>query len=243
MTNALETSHPRSTAIEKIYQYPYKSEVARLAGREKRKFWTPNKYKTFTAKNFSLESELRQLDGPYLELGGPTEEGYYHLDNMQLSKRVLLSNVEMPDFVPQEHRDSVASSIDLVIDGGAIDLPDASLGMVMASHIPYISFDRFDSDDQLNLAKDAPSRALEQGEVTPDLLEVSLRLKMASEVYRTLQPGGVFLTDGRPEDVEACELLGFEVMASVFDARYDEDEDPGGYYRVVLQKPTLADVQ
>jgi len=243
MTTSLETSHPRSTATEKIYQYPYKSEVARLAGREKRRFWTPNKFKTFAAKNFSLENELQQLDGPYLELGGPTEEGYFHLDRMQLSKRVLLSNVEMPDFISQEYRDSVANSIDLVIDGGAIDLPDASLGMVMASHIPHIPFDQFDSDEQLNLAKDAPFRALEQGAVTPDLLEVSLRLKMASEVYRTLQPGGVYLTDGRFEDVAACELLGFELMASVSDARYDEDEDPSGYYRVVLQKPKLTDVQ
>lgn len=241
MTISLETSHPSSTPADKTYQYPYESEVARLAEREKRKFWRLNKYKTFSTKNFSLKSELQQLDGPYLELGGPTEEGYFHLDRLRLPKRVLLSNVEMPDFIPQEYRDSVASSIDLVIDGGDIDLPDDSLGMVMASHIPYIPFDRFDSDEQLNLAKDAPFRALEQGVVTPDLLEVSLRLKMASEVYRTLQPGGVYLTDGRFEDVAACELLGFQMMASVSDARYDEDEDMNGYYRVVLQKPKRVD--
>jgi hypothetical protein len=241
MTTSLETSHPRSTATEKIYQYPYKSEVAKLAAREKRIFWRPNKYKTFTDKNFSLENELQRLNGPFLELGGPTEEGYFHLDRMQLPKRVLLSNVDMPDFIPQEYRDSVADSIDFVIDGSDIDLPEDSLGMVMASHIPYISFDRFDSDGQLDLAKNAPLRALEQGAITPDILDDSLRLKMASEVYRTLEPGGLFLTDGRAEDIAACELLGFQVMASVSDARYDEDDDINGYYRVVLQKPKQVD--
>jgi hypothetical protein len=237
MTTPQETLHPRSTVNEPTYQYPHASKVARLASLEKRKFWRPNKYKSATHKGFLFEEELQQRRGPFLELGGPTDEGYFHLDQVQLPKRVLLSNVEMPDFVPQEYRDDVANSTDFVIDGSDIDLPDDSLGMVMASHIPYISFDKFDSDGALARAKDAPLRALEQGAITPDILEASLRLKMASEVYRTLEPGGLFLTDGHFKDVSACELLGFQLMTSVVDARDCYRQDDNRYYRVVLQKP------
>ena len=68
-------------------------------------------------------------------------------------------------------------------------------------------------------------------------LEASLRLRVSKEVYRVLEPGGLFLTDGENDDLHALIALGFTVRSVASTVCYDGAR----YHYAVLQKQDPSD--
>lgn len=222
------------------YEYPYKSEVAqwkRMTTKHRRDEYGdyyPEVGYEYVEPGFSVENELNTRVGQFLELGGPTDFGYYHLDGVQMNRRIIVSNVgdeKIRSYNP-DYADDLIGRTDMDIDGTNIDLPDGSLGAVFASHIPYLhNPDSFNDDEALRMAKAIPKQAMEQGFISEDHFDLSLRLDIADEVYRKLEPGGLYFTDGITRDVHALVLMGYELKALVDRDKFDS------YHHIVLQKP------
>lgn len=188
----------------------------------------------YVEPGFSVEEELNRREGPFLELGGPTESGYYHLDGVQMKKRIIVSNVGdavIRAYNP-EYADELIGKTDIDINGTDINFPDGSLGAVFASHIPYLhDIEDYGDDEILRKARGASRQARKEGVVDVRHTDASLRLKIADEVYRTLEPGGLYFTDGMTNEMHAFSVMGYELKAL-----YDRDKR-FPYFYAVLQKP------
>lgn len=222
------------------YEYPYISEVAQwkhMTPKHRHAEFGGNYFEPgfeYVEPGFLVEDELNRRNGPFLELGGPTDSGYYHLDGVQLKKRIIVSNVgdeKIRSYNP-DYADSLIGKTDIDIDGTNIGLPDGSLGAVFASHIPYLgNMADYGDDTALYMARGASKQAVEEGGVDSRHKDLSLRLDIADEVYRKLEPGGLYFTDGMPRDMHAFALMGYELKAL-----FDRDKRYS-YFYAVLQKP------
>lgn len=224
--------------------YPYESKLAKAIPGGWSRLFRRNMHPQYVENNFSLEDELPLREGPFVELGGPTESGYFHLDGHTLPKRVIVSNINLRGTqlpLDDDYIEFVEGTTDLVLDGTDTGLPKNSLGMVLASHIPrydLLECSQLEEEQDRHLARanSATREAVQQGKITNTMLEAALRLKMGREVYRVLEPGGLYLTDGNDFELAAHELLGLQMKAYV-QVRKDDEET---YYQVVLQKPDCA---
>lgn len=225
----------------KTFSYPYQSVMAQEFAIH------PEKFEVFVSAKFSIQGVIDERKGDFLEIAGPSDLGYYFLEEVSLSKPVTISNIDPqkirskdPNYAQyQEYADEVESKIDKIVDGTSIQQADNSFGMVLSSHLttyPEYNLQGRNEDVALKLATSAPRRAVEQGHISEDILSDSLRLKIASEVYRTLEPSGLYMTDLTQDELKAIQLLGFQLKASV--SKFEENEVP--YYYVVLQKPVSS---
>ena len=218
----------------KEINYPYRSVMTK-------EFSThSDEYELFVSDNFSMQDVILQRKGDILEIAGFCNFGYYFLDELSLPRPVTIGNIDSQidkSKDSEKHTDEVENKIDIIMDGMDFKYADNSLGVVLSAyltHYPEYNPQDYDEDGMRELAESAPSRVLEQGDASREILKDSLRLNIASEVYRTLEPGGLYLTDVTQDEKEVMELIGFQLKASI--SKLDEDEAP--YYYVVLQKPT-----
>jgi hypothetical protein len=201
------------------------------------------------APGVDLDKVFQQAKGPVLEIGGPTEIGFYFLDKRALPSRPIIGNVTT------ENWDGSTFEVDMMIDGRDLPFADHSLGMVLSAHIP--KYDYVDehigpltqADDDADLFNLAISRAkatlelvTETKVVDREVMESSLRFAIAHEVYDKLIPGGLYLTDGEQFEIDAYGALGFELIAS-----FDEISlvtitgIPEHSFSVVLRKPDQSE--
>lgn len=215
-----------------VYGYPFPSEVAEQAHEALIKGLMPDEWH---APGEDIDKILHQIKGPILELGGPSELGYYFLDGQALPSRPIISNVIPDSQKYSPNREQFNSLTDLIIDGRNMEnVPDNSLGAVLTSYLSEVDGD--ETEDQRDKVTTLMKEAASSGEISAELMEISLRLKIAQEVFRKLEPGGLYFTDTSPDELKAQELLGFTPIA-VYDRSSADESNSTQRYDVVFQKP------
>ncbi len=222
------------------FNYPYRSTMAEEFSDH------PKKFELSVSDNFSIQDVIDQRKGDILEIAGFCSLGYYFLDGISLPKAVILGNIDtraiksedLDDSHPQEYTDEAEGEIDMIMDDTHAERADSSLGVVLSTRLSYYPEYNlhYDEDEMRERAESASRRVIEQGDgdTTEDIVKDSLRLKAASEVFRKLEPGGLYITDMTQDEIDVMKLLGFQLRASL--SKIEKNEEP--YYYVVLQKPT-----
>jgi len=223
--------HP---AIE--YYYPFHSSVAAY---NRQKGLTEGKdYKVWAKEGFDLQEAVRAIDRPIVEIGGPSEEGYYFLDSLALPSRPHITNIALPHEMPDS-----AHLVEELVDGRNLPYDDGSLGVVLAQAMNHTELGR----ESINTAEgnDIFSKALEElnavavGSLKPEDAVNSLRIKIYLEIRRALQNGGLLISTGRDRDIKALEKMGFELvgyMQDYIDPSESYGGDHGVFYEFVMRK-------
>ena len=230
------------------YSYPYSSMLAREVEARRRAGETIEEW---VDPDVNLKELFRNIDGPIVELAGPTDIGHYYLDNIELPTRPLLTNITEGSFIAADRAGAqkLDSQLDLLLDGSHLEMPDDSVGMIIAVHVSAIDETGFDfsnftaADDttyrqRQNEADEAIRKIADGAEPTTGLIQKSLRLQFASEALRCLGPDGLYLADGSPTEKKAFERLGFRTLAYVASPDHDEP-----YYYMVLQKRSIEEIK
>ena len=228
-----------------VFSYPYPSTIAIEVIAAKRnnieidEWWKPG---------VDFQKLVAHLSGPILEIGGPTDGGYYFLDNIQLPSRVIISNIAQGTLRFTPNKDELDKATEKLIDGRDLPYSDNSLGMVLSAHISLVDDHEYDFSDisdnqlatidqQIKRSGIATHRMAETGEIDPEALEVAQRIAIGHEVFAKLQPGGLYITDATPDELNAYRVLGFTEIAHIDTHSLDpatQDVEP--YYYIVLQK-------
>lgn len=227
----LETPSPAN-----YYPFDYKAKAKITSGEIHADEWHQ--------PNFSLTEKLENIRKPIIEIGGPSDEGYYFLDGVKLLNKPIITNVsEQPASQQYPDVQNLADMVDELVDGRHTPYEDESIGMVMAAHIDIAdeallddtTKDKRELYNKFREAAISENQAVASGKLSLSQILHSLRLKIARETWRILEPGGLFLTDCHSEvhDLEAIRRLGFEPVAML--AMTDDPEDTR--YDVVFQKP------
>jgi len=233
--------------------YPYASELAQQARELREDGIHINEW---YAPGVDLDKAIAQAGSPVLEIGGPTESGYFFLDYRLLPSRAVVGNItdEVYGEYDSEGFMSRRDGVELLIDGRDLPFGDNSLGIVLSAHLPKYDvgnpvigpLTKKDFDEKVfNLAISSAKASLEEvirtKVVSNSALAKSLRLAVAEEVYNKLKPGGLYFTDAETYEANAYEALGFDLIAS-----FDETElvhmtgRTENYLSIVLRKPEVA---
>lgn len=207
------------------YEYPYSSYLT-----EKVK---SGKFQSYTQPDFSLGQELRDRKGAFLEIGGPSDYGYFHLDGLKLDRPIAITNIDRNSLPAALNPALLKSQIDFLMDGTNTGLSSESVGLVLSSHLNIVKKEEETDVRKIKGAESALREAVNTGELTDELMDHYLPLEIAAEVYRILEPGGLYLTDGEQNAIAAFQMLGFQLREWV-----EQVPEKGGepYYYVVLQK-------
>ncbi len=188
---------------------------------------------------------IAQMEGPIVEIGGPTDDGFFYLDGVVLkSKPVITNKVPFQTLVEDiELAAQLDQQIDEFFDGRDMPYVDGSLGIVMMSYVTRADDKEFypegrePTQEEIDLANkrfDIAEREIEDflnGNISLNEVEESYRLKIYEEVMRVLKPGGLFITNSNKAELKAIEKIGFELISLSTD---DEGHDA---FEFVAQKP------
>lgn len=224
-----------------ITAYPYSSKLAAtmLQRRER-----GEKIDEWITPGFDLKTTIEHIDGPIIELAGPTEIGHYYLNDVRLPGLLIISNISRGNLSDRSgKKDTQSRLLDRLLDVQHLDLPDNSVGMVIAAHLPVIDEEDFDFsnfDDEMNaeylrrqhIAEQAIEDVAKSGNLTEPSIKQSLRLTAAQEIHRCLKPGGIYLADGTTAEKAALQRLGYKIVAAI---RGNSNNEPP-YYYMALQK-------
>lgn len=190
---------------------------------------------SWAEEGFDLKSKLSQIDGPVLEIAGPTHDGYVALDEAAiLPDQVLTSNVSLPQETEKLH---------LLADGRKLPLGDQTLSVVLVSALTIIdesvamSYDLSMLDvahkEYADYGKGIESDMSHGHEYQKTHQRNNLRISTMEEASRVLKTGGILIWQfGLPEDIEVARLNGLELKERIIGKskaridKYSLDEQP-----------------
>ncbi|MCA9337497.1 hypothetical protein KC951_02200 [Candidatus Saccharibacteria bacterium] len=193
-------------------------------------------YLFWREKGFDIQKTINGLQGEILEIGGPTPDGYFFLDEVNFTRKAIIANLEEKPWEAEEYNQKYARYVDKIIDVRELPYADGTLGMIFFSGLTVYSDDiKVSSQKQADgLLHKAYSEleAVGLGILKPADAEVSLRVMAGLEAYRSLESGGLLITDGYLPELLALERIGFKrkALISVY------DDQPTLYYEMVFEK-------
>ncbi|HTE57294.1 MAG TPA: hypothetical protein VK694_00990 [Verrucomicrobiae bacterium] len=164
----------------------------------------------------------KDLQGPIIEIGGPTELGYYFLDGLPLQTKPIITNISAKPLQHSPRAAQFAKQVDEVMDATNMKYADDSVGVFFMAAMSISSDWWVDLDDTskenaaASFEEVFDNAKLEMGQIatgilSPDKAKHAQRVRIYREVYRTLRKGGLFFTDGGIEEITILKLLGFNV--------------------------------
>lgn len=145
-------------------------------------------------EGFDIKEKLSKIDGPFVEVAGPTEKGYSIVKLDDLDKKVFVSNIT-PGWT--EFNDQTGESIELKgnvdFQADARELPfkDSTIGAVFCSCLGELH---------------SSSKAVDIKHA------LKLRIDALKEIFRALKSEGVLVWQGgKEEDVRFAQDIGFNV--------------------------------
>lgn len=223
------------------FRYPFDSSFAKQFARAREDGAEIDEWQQ---PGLDLPELISCLEGPILEIGGPSDQGYYYLRDVNLPSRVIISNVTQNAMPYAPNAKLLQVMIEKIVDGRHFPYEDNSLAMVLASHLSLVDERQYDfsdiSDvetekwtDDMHESEKVLKEAADSGIIDEKVLKVSLRFGIASEALRALKPGGIYMTDATEDEIKVYELLGFTKIASINRQPLDYDKP---YFDVVFQK-------
>jgi hypothetical protein len=163
-------------------------------------------------------SEIANVHGPIVEIGGPTEQGYRLLgDTAIFPSKPLITNVSGFFGNPE--------CVDRLVDGTDMPYDDSSVGMFLASHLsPVDSFKKnstlvgdLDTEESRNswdrLSDEEYAISLADPTYKP---KYNLRISVLKEMTRTLTANGLVLFEAIGQrDIEVAQAFGHRILQQV----------------------------
>lgn len=179
------------------------------------------------------------IDAPIIEIGGPTETGFFFLDKVRLQSEPLITNISANPLPYAMNASQLAERVKKLMDARDMPYEDGSVGAFLMAHMSISSdwWVELDKDAKLKAApqfrKELDEARMEMGQVAlgvmkPEAAAHAQRIQIYREIYRTLRGGGLFFSDGDIEEIDILKGLGFELIAFVqlqdSDGRYAKYE-------------------
>lgn len=166
-----------------------------------------------------IQKLFSAITEPIVEIGGPSDLGYYFLDDTPLPREVTITNLNRNPLPFHPQAKELAGYVNAIVDGRATPYNDASLGMILISHLSLAD----DHADQHGVPHNVGMHDYDQAvlEIERTALGItdtarahySQSLPIYQEVARTLVPGGLLLANGLLADGVVLQQMGFELLA------------------------------
>ncbi len=172
----------------------------------------------------SLSDLVSGLNKPTIELGGPTQDGFYFLESVEFTTKPIITNISLNPLPFSPHSPELAKQVDEVLDATSMPYADSSVGIFLMSAMS-ISSDWWVelSDEEKEKAvpvfeAEAVDARLEMGRVAtgiqdPKTAEHAQRIKIFCEINRCLEENGLLFTDGGVEEIAILRQMNFELIA------------------------------
>jgi hypothetical protein len=216
-------------AVSMAFRYPYKSElIAQLTNmRDGQDYYLWH-------SGVPLQDRIAKLSEPIIEIGGPTEMGFFFLDGLKLNSKPVITNIDATPLRYSPKAAEFAKQVDEVMDATKMQYDDGSIGAFLMAAMSL------SSDWWVNLDDDAKEEAttkfeaefsiakLEMGQAALSVLDPkkaihAQRIKIYLEVHRTLGEGGLFFSEGGIEELSILKNIGFELV-SFLEYQYPDAE-------------------
>ncbi|HSH18629.1 MAG TPA: hypothetical protein VK978_04555 [Candidatus Saccharimonadales bacterium] len=165
----------------------------------------------------AMQSMVNNVNGPFLEVGGPTEKGYKSLNNITIPNGLIISNIDNE------------TGVDMLADVRALPFGARKLGGVVVSCLSRIPEERanlypdaatsFSWGDiyQADMYADNLLRNTHNGQVAgwndSEVMSFSLRLSLLRQARRIVEPRGLLIAQRfSTDEIGLAETLGFEIM-------------------------------
>ncbi len=215
-----------------IYEYPYKTNLKKQLGKLKEGkdyyLWRSGK---------SIQKCVNNIDLPIVEIGGPTETGFFFLDNIRMKSKPVITNITLNPLPYSPKANQFAQKVVEQVDGTNLKYNDGSIGIFMMAAMSLSSDWWVELDDEAKelestkFEKEFKIARLEMGQVAVGVLDpkdivYAQRIKIYQEIYRTLIKGGLLFTDGGIEEIIILQKLGFKIIELL----QQSDENNGFHY-------------
>lgn len=245
---------------------PYREEISEKNNPYEKIIKEARERGKWVREGFDLEKSLKNITKPFIEIGGPTAEGYDLVDLKKLNKKILESNLfpGSPVFTGLHGKSSdtinYCGKVNFIADATEMPLQNDSVGAIFASYFGGSHC----KDTALNL-KDKkfknsaysrhypPSETERQQGIAIPPLEFTLEQKMneiqqrkilraaaMKEAWRVLEPGGLMIWQGGDEnDFNYAAKNGFGVLLISSPNDPANPHDKNIYYSQVYKKIVL----
>lgn len=160
----------------------------------------------YKEEGFDIEEKLKEVNGPYVEVAGPTPGGYDLVDINNLGKKLHVSNA---------FSRLAKGKIDFKANAKELPLKNESVGALFVSCLGGI---QRDDPEELKLLEKKVGKNWVSNKTAKRYDELSyqekrkLRERALEEAYRSLEDGGILIWQGgEKEDVETAKELNFKI--------------------------------
>lgn len=172
----------------------------------------------------SIAHRVSAIDKPIVEIGGPTELGFYFLEGVALPTKPLITNISSNPLPFHPKAPELAGMVDAKLDGIKMPYKDAEVGIFLMAAMSLSSdwwvelTEEEKEKAQPTFEAEFTSARLEMGQVAagilaPEDVKHAQRVKIYLEVFRCLDKGGLFFADGGIEEITILRRIGFELIA------------------------------
>ncbi|PIT88818.1 MAG: hypothetical protein COU29_00345 [Candidatus Magasanikbacteria bacterium CG10_big_fil_rev_8_21_14_0_10_36_32] len=189
-------------------------------------------------EEFNLTEALNKVNGPLVEIGGPTKEGYELVDFQKLNKQLLIFNLfpGTPNF-ESPVKDGAAiqvtyfGQVDFIADAFNLPINSNTVGAMFASY--------FGGAHCKSVALQLRNHIYNSQNFIPPMSyskEKSLMRRMAmKEAWRVLEPGGLIVWQGGDKhDFLYATANGFELLFN--GPSYNIVHSQNIFFNLVLKK-------
>lgn len=165
---------------------------------------------TYTLKKY--QQIINECKEPFIELSGPTPEGYEFIDalGLRLPKKITVTNISNPITINPFGPDPQSYDVDSIADITNLPYPNNSVGMFLVSSPPL----------QINHANDLKHKTMSDYSISDfDKIDATkftnLRIVLFINAAKALKANGLLIFQNiRPEDSKVAEKLGFTTLLS-----------------------------
>lgn len=219
-----------------MYTYPYPSrlrvDLSHKTNNIDYRVWQSN----------DIQSLMDKVNQPVVEIGGPTQDGFYFLDKISIGTRPIITNISQKPLPYSPNSSNLAELVTETFDATNMPYKDSSIGVFLMSAMSVSSdwwtelAEHEKEKISYQFETEFANARFEMGQVAAGILRSNdikdaLRVKIYREVTRCLAENGLFFTDGGIEEIIILKQLGFELVACL-----QVVEDYGLSYEFVVAK-------
>lgn len=218
-----------------MYTYPFasasKGRLANLVNEQDYTLWSLH--------DFDLQSAIKTLAKPIVEIAGPTRDGYYFLDGVSLISKPIITNISRKGWPFHTDDPEDSELVTELIDARDMPCDDNSLSLILCAGLttlehPANSEEREVEAMETILALETEKVAI--GVLDPHSVKYAQRIMFYTESYRTLEMGGLFFMTGLLSDIKILQRIGFTLKCFLQERMFDKYGTKCICYEFVMQK-------
>ena len=161
---------------------------------------------------------------PVVEIGGPTQDGFYFIDNVSFNTKPIITNISSRPLPFSPDSSELAKHVVEIFDASKMPYADNSIGIFLmaamsVSDDSWVELPETEKEKVITHYETKFANALfELGQVAAGVLDPvdvkdAQKIKIYLEVARCLKKDGLFFTDGGIEEIAILQRLGFKLVA------------------------------